>query len=241
MENEKTMKSPFDELAKTLAIAKEVPRRDALRLIGGGLAGAILASFGVGKAFGQGNSDCAHFCTSVFPPGPDRGQCISDAAHHMGLCYQCGPAAPPEDHGPLCGQVCCDLAQVCQGGTCVTCSGVRCGQGCCEPGQICQDGTCVTVGVCSGTGGGCGQSSVCGDNCFCFETTEGSVACTSDVNCGGRQPCSSSEDCAFGWVCTTNTCCEDNQCAPLCNGGDGEINALQINSGTGLMASGRVF
>jgi hypothetical protein len=211
------MKNPFDELAKTLAIAKGMPRRDALRLIGGGLAGGVLAAFGVGKALGQGNSPCAHFCVATFPPGPDRGQCVSDAAHHTGICFECGPAAP-EGHPPLCGQVCC------------------------AAGQVCQDGTCITPNVCT-TGFTCGSTTVCGSNesfsCFCFETTEGVGPCSSDFFCAGATACTTSGDCPTGEVCTTNTCCGVNLCAPACNV-TGNRTAVALRIGGGPTASGAI-
>ena len=210
------MKNPFDELAKTLAIAKGMPRRDALRLIGGGLAGGVLAAFGVGKALGQGNSPCAHFCVETFPPGPDRGKCVSDAAHHTGICFECGPAAP-EGHPPLCGQVCC------------------------AAGQVCQDGTCVTPNVCT-TGFTCGGAlTSCNDNCgFCFDTTEGH-ACTADFFCGGAQTCTTSQDCPSGQVCTLNTCCGNNVCGPLCGGGGTAPGHNTLAPGGGRTASGATY
>lgn len=106
----------FDELAKTLGHG--LTRRESLRRIGGGLVGIVVGSL-VGRAFaGGGNSDCAHFCQDTFPPGPDRGNCISQAAHGAGPCFECGPAAPP-GHGQICGQVCCNANEICTDGQCV--------------------------------------------------------------------------------------------------------------------------
>ena len=81
----------FDDMTK--AIATATTRRQALRRIAGILGGTALAGLFPGLALAD-NSDCAHFCNSVFDPGPDRGQCKSDAAHGTGLCYTCGPASP---------------------------------------------------------------------------------------------------------------------------------------------------
>lgn len=211
------MKNPFDELAKTLAIAKGMPRRDALRLIGGGLAGGVLAAFGVGKALGQGNSPCAHFCVETFPPGPDRGKCVSDAAHGTGICFECGPAAP-EGHPPLCGQVCC------------------------AEGQVCEDGTCVNPNVCAGIGFTCGDSlSICDPNatlCVCADTTEGGTACYNfNVFCADLSTCSSSTTCPPGSLCSPNTCCGTPVCIPLC---DGQATTARISSlqGGGMTPGG---
>src|ERR1700687_2561248 len=60
----------------------------------------------------DGNADCAHFCNTL-PPGPQRGQCKSDAAHGQGLCPECGgnvsrlcglgqQTGPHSDTQPLC-------------------------------------------------------------------------------------------------------------------------------------------
>src|SRR5947209_6113665 len=94
----------FEELTK--ALATSTSRRRALRRIGGILGGTALAGLFPGLALAS-NSACAKFCNAVFGADtPAANQCISQAAHHQGLCYTCGPAAPA-DHGPLCGQVCC--------------------------------------------------------------------------------------------------------------------------------------
>jgi len=116
----------FDALSKGLATGQS--RRQTLRWLGSGAAGAGLSALVPGHAWAQGNSDCAHFCNSVFS-GAAAGQCISDGAQHKGLCYSaCGPAG---SGGTLCGNrssyastVCCATSQ-CQtcnaySGTCAT-------------------------------------------------------------------------------------------------------------------------
>ena len=69
----------FDQLARHLATART--RRQLLSSLAAGVAAAVMSTSG-GRAKGnEGNSACAHFCTTVFTPGRARGQCTSDAAH----------------------------------------------------------------------------------------------------------------------------------------------------------------
>jgi len=58
-----------------------------------------LRALGV-AASDPGNSLCTRLCRSLFPPGPERGRCISEGARGMGLCHQgsCLPE-PSEDSG----------------------------------------------------------------------------------------------------------------------------------------------
>src|SRR5947209_15947607 len=82
----------FDEMTKAMATATS--RRQALRRIGGILAGTALAGLFPGLALAD-NSGCAHFCNTVFGGDtPASAQCAADAAHGTGLCYSCGPAGP---------------------------------------------------------------------------------------------------------------------------------------------------
>jgi hypothetical protein len=81
----------LDELAKGLA-SGTLSRGKALRLMGGALVGAALASVpGVTWAAfpNGGNSACAQFCTQAFLPGREREQCISQGARGAGPCYEC--------------------------------------------------------------------------------------------------------------------------------------------------------
>jgi hypothetical protein len=151
------MENRFDALAKSLA--DSVSRREAVRRLGAGLAGLVLASLGARPAAAQGNRDCAHFCHSIFT-GDAAGHCSSDAAHGTGICYQCGPAAPA-GHPDLCsvagiGPTCCpSTAPNCCRGQCVdlasdTSNCGMCGNGCSGPTNgnghaVCNQGTCDIV------------------------------------------------------------------------------------------------
>lgn len=126
----------FDEITKILATSPS--RRQALRriaglLFGGTMGGGILTTLSPGVALASGgNSDCAHFCNAIFPPGPDRGQCKSDAAHGIGLCYTCGPKSPGGSQ-----PICCSTDS---NGQCTSYSSATC----CVSGQTCQSGICVS-------------------------------------------------------------------------------------------------
>src|SRR5205823_1198264 len=62
---EQAMENRFDELAKTLA--EPMPRRQAFRKIGGIVAGATLAFFGLGKTTAQAATlaECQRACAKV--------------------------------------------------------------------------------------------------------------------------------------------------------------------------------
>src|SRR5947209_18490866 len=69
-------------------------RRQALKVGALSLGGAIVAAVMPGRvrADAGGNSDCAHFCDAIYPPGPARGKCKSEGAHHQGLCTELCPS-----------------------------------------------------------------------------------------------------------------------------------------------------
>lgn len=120
----------FDELTRRLA--GPTSRRNVLKGLITGIAASAMGALG-SHASAQGNSDAAHFCSAVFPPGPARGKCTSDAAHGTGLYYQCQG----------------NQANVCQGANGPTCPDFasdsnNCGQcgNACEPGIACLNGTC---------------------------------------------------------------------------------------------------
>jgi hypothetical protein len=196
----------FDVLAKTIALAGGMPRREAVRRLGGAFASAALASLGVGcsggrsstsvlptdpsfggrAAQGTGNVDCATFCLNV-PAGPQRGQCVADATNHSGLCYQCGGNAKllcaPSGGRSV---VCCTAGTTpaCCAGTCtdVATDVNNCGT-CgnkCASGQSCTNGTCVTACIADGARG-----CISAADCCSFST---GVACCVQGVCGHGQP-----------------------------------------------------
>jgi hypothetical protein len=218
----------FDQLSRLLS--RGVHRRAAVAAlaalaVGGTEAAAAKskhkrhgrAAGGTGSRGPDGNNDCVQFCTTVFPPGPQRGHCISEAARNSpaGLCALC--QANPAN---LCGQTqsCCPTGQTCCTGACVdrqtdknNCGG--CGTKC-PSGQTCQGGTCVSVcranqeTCASRTDTCCTTGYHCGDN-FCGQ----SLACCGDLGARCDDHCQCCSGDIQDLVCnlqpgqsTTHTC-----------------------------------
>lgn len=154
----------FDAIARQLGKARS--RRGMLKALGAATLSAVgLAGGNPGAtAAPGGNSTCAHFCTTVFPPGPGRGQCVSDAAHGTGSCYACG--ANPANY---CNGACTDVMS--DPNNCGGCDKV-----CSAPANA--TATC-TNGVCNHTStDACdGGLTSCSDGCV---DTSGDP-----TNCGG--------------------------------------------------------
>lgn len=138
--------------------ARRFSRRSALKLGALSLGGALFAGVMPGRVWaGGGNSDCAHFCDAIFPPGPGRGQCKSDAAHGIGVCGSCqgsggftcgGPVASCPGSNCFCftsseGTPGCGGNDFCS--NLVTCPN---GQSDCPAGTFCAVGTCCGDNVC---------------------------------------------------------------------------------------------
>ena len=125
------MANQFDEFSKTLG--KSTSRREALKLLGGGLAGGLLAALGVGSAAAAPDR-CSVFCQGFGIRGAALAQCKQ-------ACKKCGG-----DTSRLCGSdynnnfTCCPSGQGCffncnvNSSTCceedVNCSG-SCAGTCC--------------------------------------------------------------------------------------------------------------
>jgi hypothetical protein len=117
------MEHRFDELAK--ALAEGVSRREALRRIGGGVVALLLASFGVGKAWGQsGSVDCGTFCKSTVGFDPKSPESKERFAACKTSCEDCQAG----------GNTVCGVSTT--GGGAVTC---------CSSTATCGDGGCLCI------------------------------------------------------------------------------------------------
>ncbi len=106
----------FEAISRRLADG--MSRRDALRLFGGIAAAATLPGcagddgsvtgpmspglrLGKSTAPGQAHKNCVEICKQLFPPGAERGACISAAARGEGPCYaSTGPTGNTGPTGP---------------------------------------------------------------------------------------------------------------------------------------------
>jgi len=163
----------FDELA--MALAGGVSRRDALRRIGGGLAGALLASLGLSKSWGAPNppgtgtgTGCGNVCQAATGFNPnDKGQTATKAAYNA-----CVKA--------------CDACTTSGGNPCIAAGG---GVECCTGDQVCCNSHCAHT-TCTVTGQTFNSTTcqcecpagteVCGGNCvsFCPSPTTRLPDCT---------------------------------------------------------------
>jgi hypothetical protein len=75
----------FDNV--TRALARGASRRRVLGMLVGGFALALRGSKGVTA---QSNSECAALCIELYPPGKQRGECISQGARGEGPCTAVG-------------------------------------------------------------------------------------------------------------------------------------------------------
>jgi F0F1-type ATP synthase membrane subunit c/vacuolar-type H+-ATPase subunit K len=201
------MKDPFDELAKGLADG--VSRREALRRLGGGLATTLLASVGLGRAWGQGRG-CGSYCRARVRSPKAFTKCVIS-------CQDC-----LQDEGTLCGA---------SAGGAVTCcgAGLTCINGECHPGPIaliCGDKVCPSVRSCclapsfgKDFGACCLPEEVC-----CAPLS--AVCCPQGTTCCqgigiGQAPtvcCREDETCCRGGThlrcCPIGTRCGRGQCLP---------------------------
>ena len=150
------MESRLDAVAK--AVARGATRRQALRLAGGGLVGALLAA-GLGTVPGRVSADEA-----LKPLGK---KCNKDAQCASGVCDRATAKCADPNACPArstCGSFCSPPEQ---GGVCYpTPNIVTCGA---EPGCSCQETTERTTACVGGRVGilGCRSSSECGDGEAC--------------------------------------------------------------------------
>jgi hypothetical protein len=191
---------PFDTLARALAAG--ISRRRALQALGGAVLGTLAAA-PPRAVLAQGNSQCAHFCATVFGADtPAADQCTSDAAHGRGLCYGCGPAAPT-GHPDLCGAACCPTtaSNCCDNTTCVNLQSDVSNCGTC--GKQCVTSVANAHATC--TGGTCG-----------FACNTGYKLCNGA--CIASSACCTAADCPAGPANSTATC-TNGTCGFACDQG----------------------
>jgi hypothetical protein len=119
------VQSLFDDVARILA--KPAPRRQALKLAAGVLAGGFLGALGVKQAAGQDANP--QTCPAGYTKCGNKGRCCAPGKK----CCITGTRAPfcvPNVNDTCCANTACGPKTVC-------CSGV-----CCAPRQTCVDGRC---------------------------------------------------------------------------------------------------
>jgi hypothetical protein len=198
----------FDTLTRALGQGRS--RRTVVKGLAAAALGAVgLRRLGSASAQNLGNSPCAHFCVALYPPGPERGDCISAAAQGQGICPSCGADAtnvcqatdgtiycPDFQTDPAncggCGAVCSQPANgsaTCSGGGCV----ITCNDGY-EP-----DGTggCVAISTC----GACPSISTPDGACYWLDCVSYGGLCCWDLNgfyAGDPTSCQALDSCAPG-------------------------------------------
>jgi Stigma-specific protein, Stig1 len=209
------MEHRFDQLAK--ALAEGVSRREALQRMGSALAGALLASVGLGTAWGQSNDVrpfCGRFCREKFPPGPRRMSCVS-------ACEACGG-----DVGRLCPSSQSDNVACCPTESAGCCDGIctdtqsnpyscgRCGTVCPADAPVCCSGYCVNTKSDRDNCGACGNTCFIGVCCsgVCKDTINDPQNCGACGNQCSSDLCCAGKCCGRGQVCCGGVCCDRNAC-----------------------------
>jgi hypothetical protein len=161
----------FDRLARSLA--EEVPRREALRRLGGGLAAALLASLGLRAGWSQGTgagSGCGNVCNAAF--SPDKPATRAKNAKCKASCEACDASG-----GVRCGIGADGRMGCCSGGSSSTCCGAACvdtqtsASHCGSCGNTCPEGKECVGGVCqcpltqAECGGACVDTATDVNNC----------------------------------------------------------------------------
>jgi hypothetical protein len=188
------MGSRFDELAK--AMAEGMSRRDALRVVGGGIAAALMGSLGIGRAWsapGDGKGQgCGLLCTQAGAvPGTAAHSRCSEACEACrttggtanigtGGSVSCTCPSPrfacPSNTSPT---VCCANASSCVAGTCAA-------------------STCPSTDAFTCPGGVAGAAHTCGTggSCYCYRSAEGAALCGQPVFCSAcTVVCTTSQEC----------------------------------------------
>src|SRR5215217_2864222 len=233
----------LDELAKGLANGT-LSRGKAIRLVGGALLGAALASVpGVAWAdddrCSEGQTRCGDRCVNLQRNERHCGSCFHRCAEGeecvSGVCQGGGC---PRGTTP-CGTQCCQTGTTCVEGTCCPDAQV-CGAGtsltCCAEGQECVDGVCSQA--CLSNGGTCTSGAQCcsgnckGGTCVASCIPPSAIACTGAPDscpggvlggCGCTKEASGAFYCATGGTgipCSTSCDCPSGQLCQAFGGGN---------------------
>ena len=164
------MSALMDDISRI--IASPISRREAFRLVGGAVGGAVLASLGLGRATrGLG--------AAVKCP-PDQVVCDTICCHRYelccgGTCYGgtvnttyscCGIALCLKSYEKCCTDHCCRKTQTCCGSSCCAAGTACCNGKCCAAGAVCCAGRCCPPG-----------DFCCGDRCVANRPSS-SAPCT---------------------------------------------------------------
>jgi hypothetical protein len=155
------MSTLIDDISRV--IASPVSRRQAFKMVGGAVGGALLASLGLGRATwalgadGEGDPKCPRFWVKCrgkcFPPGYNC--CGTSVCNGDQIC--CSNSHCCDDAKTCCGSGCCDRHSTCcgnhtccarnmaccNGRCCSSPSAKCCGGECCPEGYLCCGGKCV--------------------------------------------------------------------------------------------------
>lgn len=191
----------LDDLARLAAGG--LPRRAALRRLGGGLAAALLASLGLAE-------DAA--AAPPGPPGPIQCQHPCPVPGRVNR-FVCCPPGTVFNSRTCTADGCCRDARVYTSAStgqkkCCPDGRAGCGTICCPPGATCKDGACVCPPLSGGVFGL--PRTVCGDTCC---ATVGIHACCDD-QCVSLK--TNSDHCgACGAACPSGEACCAGKCADL--------------------------
>ena len=135
------MQSVFDDVARILA--SPLPRRQALKLVGGALAGGVLGALGVNPAAAQSNATKCKIGTFACGTG-----CCSSNTQ---TCCTTGTSPFCVSKGKICcGSTSCSNNQTCcttgSKPFCATKGKTCCGSTSCSSDQTCCNGTCCAKG-----------------------------------------------------------------------------------------------
>jgi len=150
------MSAFLDDISRI--IASPIPRRRALRLLGGAMGGGVLTYLGLGRA-SHGLGVPAPDRDSDRDSDRDRDRCDDDKPVRCNrTCYPsgytcCGGTVCDNDdqcctdhccrkRQTCCGQTCCRRHEQCCTDHCCSRGGTCCGNHCCDSGEVCCNGVC---------------------------------------------------------------------------------------------------